>query len=263
MKPIYIGGVGVCAPGLAGWRESAAVLTGKKTYVEAPLSVTADILQPRSERRRATPVAKLALSAAAEAVKAAQVDPKQLRAVFASSSGDVPVFHKICMSLLEEDRLISPTDFQNSVHNAVAGYWAIANGCLQSSLSLSAFDATFSVGLLEAATAAVVEYEPVLLVAYDHPPPYPLIEKRPITVPFSVSLLLRPTPGPGDLASFSMRLSPRGGEDGSGQPELERLRKSNPAARALPLLQAIACQEWGTVRLPYPGAQALEIEVRA
>jgi hypothetical protein len=43
-------------------------------------------------------------------------------------------------------------------------------------------------------------------------------------------------------------------------PELERIRLGNPAARALPLLQAIAIGEQARVCIPYLGRQ-LRIEV--
>ena len=45
---------------------------------------------------------------------------------------------------------ISPTRFHNSVHNAAAGYWTIGAGCMQATTALSAYDATFAEGLLEA-----------------------------------------------------------------------------------------------------------------
>jgi hypothetical protein len=44
-------------------------------------------------------------------------------------------------------------------------------------------------------------------------------------------------------------------------PELEALRRGNEAARALPLLDAIAAGQGGRVLVPYLGHAALAIEV--
>ena len=45
---------------------------------------------------------------------------------------------------------ISPTRFHNSVHNAAAGYWTIGAHCMQAATAISAYDASFAEGLLEA-----------------------------------------------------------------------------------------------------------------
>ena len=45
---------------------------------------------------------------------------------------------------------VSPTRFHNSVHNAAAGYWTIGAGAMQPATAISAFDASFAQGLLEA-----------------------------------------------------------------------------------------------------------------
>ena len=82
--------------------------------------------------------------------------------VFASSGGDSEVLDKICTALTLPDRPVSPTQFHHSVHNTPAGYWSIATGCTQPSLSLSAYDSSFSAGLLEAAALAWAEAVRVL-----------------------------------------------------------------------------------------------------
>ncbi len=112
--------------------------------------------------------------------------------VFASSGGDSEVLDKICTALTLPDRPVSPTQFHHSVHNTPAGYWSIATGCTQPSLSLSAYDSSFSAGLLEAAALAWAEAVRVLLIAYDLPLPFPLSERRRIVAPFAVALLLNP-----------------------------------------------------------------------
>jgi hypothetical protein len=46
------------------------------------------------------------------------------------------------------------------------------------------------------------------------------------------------------------------------EPELEKLRTGNPAARSLPLLQAIARCEQTRIALPYLPPRTLGVEVR-
>ena len=46
--------------------------------------------------------------------------------VFTSASGDPETCHALCEALASPERLVSPTRFTNSVHNAPAGYWHIA-----------------------------------------------------------------------------------------------------------------------------------------
>ncbi len=48
-----------------------------------------------------------------------------------------------------------PTKFHNSVHNAAAGYWTIATGCLKPYTSVSGYYFTYGEGLLEAASQAL------------------------------------------------------------------------------------------------------------
>ena len=60
---------------------------------------------------------------------------------------------------------------------------------------VSAYDGSFSAGLMEALSLVATGQCPVMLVAYDTDYPTPLREKRPIGDAFAVALLLRPTPG--------------------------------------------------------------------
>src|SRR3546814_8342283 len=75
----------------------------------------------------------------------------------------------MCATLTGEPRSISPTKFHNSVHNAAAGYWTIGSGCMHASTAVSAFDASFAQGLVEALAQLAEGAEAVLLAAYDGP----------------------------------------------------------------------------------------------
>lgn len=203
---------------------------------------------------------KLALQAAQEAMDEVDVNATQICSVFASSGGDYDIIDKLCNALLLPERPVSPTHFHNSVHNAAAGYWTIGSACRQASTSLSAYDWSFSAGLLEAATIAQSEQAPVLLVAYDQPAPFPLSAARPLYAPFATALLLGPKSWPISLAKLQMSLTSQSSEDCLDDPELERLRQGNPAARSLPLLQAMAAGRARQISLPYVSDQQLLIQ---
>jgi hypothetical protein len=251
---VVIEGVGVVGPGLRGWAAARAILAGEASYVPAPLEVEASKLLPSSERRRAGLPVKLALAAAQEAFEAAGRDPVHTPTVFTSSSGDGDNVHAIFETLATARREISPTRFHNSVHNAAAGYFSIATQSRAPSTSLCGHDYSFAAGVLEAATQIAAGHEATMLVAYDQPYPEPLHSKRPLMGSFAVALAMaRETTGRG-LARVEMRLATDATEPTSmSDPALERLRAGIPAARALPLLAAIARGSVELIRLDYAG----------
>lgn len=256
----YVSGIGLLGPGLGGWPQASAVLSGERPYEPAPTVLPAPSLLAATERRRVGRVVKLALAIASEAAAQAGAKAGELKSVFSSSGGDGHNCHEICRALAEESREISPTRFANSVHNAAAGYWSIATGATCASTVLCAFDATFSAGLLEALTQVIADDEPVLLVAYDTEYPEPLNSKRPMSDAFGVALVLTPRQEPGSLARIQASLE--GAEiERLSDPALELLRTSIPAARSLPLLRKLALASPGCVVLDYLDVSHLMVEV--
>ncbi len=145
-------GIGLLGPGLPDWASGAAVLAGERPWRSAPTVLGAPAALPPAERRRAGTVIRLALLAGAQAVEQSGRAAGSLPAVFASSGGDGENCHALCTALAEAERSVSPTRFHNSVHNAAAGYWSIAHGCTEASVTLCAYDASFAAGFLEAVT---------------------------------------------------------------------------------------------------------------
>lgn len=186
---IPIGGIGVRAPGIENWKE----LTENAEYVIPTTPITDQPkglgqCLPATERRRATPVTRLALDLAMEAVGDRNTD--DLSAVFCSSGGEVTVVHQIFSMLAEGDTALSPTAFHNSVHNAAAGYWSIASGSPYAADSLCAFDDSFGAGLAECCLRYAEGQRNLLLVTYDIPPPHPISLHREIHNAVGGSLLL-------------------------------------------------------------------------
>ena len=260
-------GIGLVGPGLPSWDEAQAVLRGEAPYVAAPSLVPPPQRLPAAERRRAGAAVKIALGVADTACSDAGCDPAALATVFTSSSGDGANCHALCETLAHPpgpDRLVSPTRFTNSVHNAAAGYWHIAVGSHQASTSVCAYDDSFAAGLMAALVQLPGGGAPVLLVASDTPYPEPLHATRRLPDTMGVGLVLAGAGAVGARARLQARLLPVG-EAGAATPcrdaALEHLRVHVPAARALPLLEAIARRQPARVVLPASPQLALVIEL--
>lgn len=269
---VHIEGIGLLGPGLDGWTGSTALLEGRAPYIPQPTVLPTPDGLPPAERRRLGRVVKLALGVGLQATSRAGIDPATLPAVFASSGGDGQNCHEICQALSLDERMISPTRFHNSVHNAAAGYWSIATGSTVASNAVCAFDASFAAGLLEAVTQVVVDQTRVLLVAYDAPYPPPLFVKRPIPEAFGVAFVLAPVvdlaqvrgsaPRPDDAALGRLTLSfSDSPADRMRDTALESLRASVPAARSLPLLYQLAVRKPAVVNIEYLDGRSLAVEV--
>lgn len=254
-------GVGLLGPGLASWSDARAVLAGKAPFAHAATLLPVPEALPATERRRAGKTVRLALGAGLEAARMAGRDAKTLAAIFSSDGGENENCHAICEALAGDDRLISPTRFHNSVHNAAAGYWSIATGAMAPSDAIAAFDASFSAGLLEGLVRLAADpRQPVLLIAYDTPYPEPLHGVRPIADSFAAALVLT-----AEDAAGKPRIEARLAADAPTRLEdagLEGVRTGIPAARGLALLRALALDRPSSVALEYVGGQSLRVEVR-
>ncbi|MDN0074383.1 beta-ketoacyl synthase chain length factor [Crenobacter sp. SG2303] len=233
----YLDGVGALGPGFDNWPQLAAQLSGEAPWQAAPTQLPAPQALPPAERRRVGKPVRLALALGFEA--ATGVDTTTLATVFTASGGDGDNMHALCTTLAEPERLVSPTRFTNSVHNGPAGYWGIAARAQAPCNVLSAFDAGFTMGLLETLGQVHGEQRAVLLIAYDTPYPGPLARLRPLPDACGVALLLSPERSERSLARIELdtAAAPAGS---TGQAELDALANSAPALTALPLLAALA-----------------------
>lgn len=261
---VFVEGIGLLGPGLSNWAQGRGVLDRTETYQPARCVVPLPMALPAAERRRAGTVVKVALAVGQEAVTASGLAANALLSVFTSSSGDAINCHEICSALASSDRLISPTRFHNSVHNAASGYWSISSGAMVSSSVLCAHDGSFSAGLLEAMVQVMLEQTAVLLVAYDTDYPEPLRSVRPMPDTFGVALVLAPRRSERSLAQWQLAPAAFLSDAPAKLLEddaLELLRSSVPAARCLPLLRSVAAQSQGEVLLDYLPGRRLAVQV--
>lgn len=256
----YIEGIGLLGPGLSDWPSGRMVLAGQQAYQPGKSVLPAPALLPAAERRRCGALVRLTLATGLEAVAAAGLDAANLPSVFSSSGGDGESCHIICETLASSDRQISPTRFHNSVHNVAAGYWSIATGAMSPSSVLSAFDASFGAGLLEALAQVTVDDTRSILLACDTVYPEPLYSTCPIPDAFGMALVLAPRRSARALAKITVALTDADA-DRFEDAALEGLRAAIPAARGLPLLRAIALGQVQLVVLDYLDGTRLAVDI--
>ena len=238
MANIDITGIGAWSPTFADWESLS---TGLESGVWASDLVLQPELIPPRERRRAPQLVKMAIEVMDQACQMASLSPDDVAVVFSSAMGDMQITDYMCRALAESPKLVSPTRFHNSVHNAAPGYWSITTGAFTPASAVSAYEYTSTMAFLEAAIQVVEENTPVVLVTQEVAAPLPLYDTCPSDAPFSAALLMTP-PGFSDTALCSLRFSVS--QETAPWPELDSaLRKdygTNFGTRLLPLLTAIA-----------------------
>lgn len=105
-----------------------------------------------------------------------------------------------------------------------------------------------------------VDGKAALLVAFDVDYPSPLRELRPIDDAFGVALVLAPQPSAHSLARIDIALTTEPATTQSS-PLVEALRRNHPAARSLPLLEALATRQSTRVVLDYLSDMRLGVEI--
>lgn len=232
----YIGGIGFWSAGLPSWASACDFARDGQLPETAPARPSPELLAP-NERRRAPSTVAVALEVALAACAAAERDPASLPSVFASTHGELAITDYMCATLADQPATISPTRFHNSVHNAAAGYWSIGTGATSATTAISAFDATFAQGLLEALVQLATGTEAVLLVAYDGPSVGPLATVSPTAGLLGGALLLSTQPRPG---ATMLRAVLADGEVGKAQGPLATRGADNAMAPMLGLFDALA-----------------------
>lgn len=254
---VFVQGVGLWAPAVATWADFKPWLDGTLEDAE-PGKPRAEVL-PANERRRAPDSVLLAAAAAGQAVAASGLDPATLASVFSSAHGDQAITDYMCATLAQSPAELSPTRFHNSVHNAPAGYWTIATACHAACSAISAGDASFGAGLLEAATQVVADGRPVLLAAFDTKGYGPLLSMTQVTLPFAAALVLSPSRTLGSMARLDLATAPIASVSRARDDRLHALATVNPSAAGLPLLEALAHGAGIDVMLAASAGMALHV----
>lgn len=263
MADYYISGIGLFGPGLVGWISSKAVLAAKEKYVLTEQPKLAPALLPAAVRRRAGNYIRLAVEVATEAVESSGLDPSRLASVFTTSESDGIITDAICRAVDNEEPVVSPTMFHNSVTNAPAGYWCMAVQSMKPSTSIAGQYGSFSIGLIEACLQIATESNDILLLCHDVTAPYTLNKVAKVESDFGTAMVITGEQQENSLAAISWRvISKSESVSDVGIEAIDKIRKGNPAARCLPLLAQIASKASGSVILPYNHEQHLQITIK-
>ncbi len=253
MIHLSINAIAMVAPGMPNWAQAQQMLSGKQSYHHAPTTKKLTTFLPANEARRCSRTISLALSSITQLLENSNVNEQEIRYIFSSCNGDLSIFHHISTALSQTGRPVSPTKFHNSVHNAPAGYCAIALGAQTPSTSITAYQDSVANALLEAAVQVASQKQACLLTGYDEIPPEPLLSLFPIADDFAYSLLISPAhkahvqePA---LCRLSIAITQGQKTSTMDKQAFEKLRTANPQAKILPLLEAIAKQEEKTIIL--------------
>lgn len=256
-------GIGAWSPRFADWAHLADWLARPGGLPEADGKPQAEKI-PARERRRAPLAVKQAVEVAGQACEQANVPAAEVACLFATAMGDMSITDYMCRVLADNPAMLSPTKFHNSVHNAPVGYWSIATGAHAPANTISALDYTWPMALLEGLTQLQREQRPVLVVSQDVAAEGVLEDVYPVAEPFAIALLLAPVSGSGH--QLSLELAPGDGQWPalpSDCQALENIYTSNPSARLLPMLAAIAREQETQLQLPINGKMSGSIHVTA
>jgi hypothetical protein len=251
-----IEGLGLWLPGLPDWEAARAFAADGRLCADTPARPSPQLLPP-NERRRAPDTVAVALDVAQAACAAAGRDPATLPSVFASMHGDLAITDYMCTTLAAQPDGISPTRFHNSVHNAAAGYWTIGAGAMAPATAISAFDATFAQGLLEACVQLATGSEAVLLVGYDSASTGALASVSPSHGLLGGALVLS---GAATAGRTRLRLALEDGDAPRPDGPLARRGAGNAMAPMLALFDALAAGHAGC-RLKAGPSRVLIVEL--
>ncbi|QWP77291.1 beta-ketoacyl synthase chain length factor [Lysobacter sp. K5869] len=252
-----IEGIGYWSRGLPDWTAARAYALGGEPADGAPARPSPQLL-PANERRRAPETVAVALEVAAAACAAAGRDPAALSSVFVSSHGDMAITDYMCATLASDPRAISPTRFHNSVHNAAAGYWTIGVGAMRPATALSALEAGFAQGVIEALAQLAAGEDAVLLAGYDGGGYGPLAEVAPSEGLLGAALVLGRAPCAGAPTLHAWLGDAPAEADAPGR---LRLRAAgNASAPMLALFDALAAGD-NRLALPAGGGRCLWMEL--
>jgi hypothetical protein len=258
---LWLDGIALWTPRTPGWAAAAPALRSGALPV-APLAPRpGPALLAANERRRAPDSVLLALEVASAALAGSGHDPANTASVFTSAHGDPAITDALCRTLAVNPLLLSPTRFHHSVHNAASGYWAIASGSHAASTALSAFNASFAAGWLEAAGQCACDGAPVLLVGFDTAAVGPLASVNRSQGLLGAALVLAAQPSAASRWQVEWHLA-ADTPTATAPPLRSALAQSlanNAMADALPLFEALAGGEGCALALPLSATRALQL----
>ncbi|MEM1434019.1 MAG: beta-ketoacyl synthase chain length factor [Pseudomonadota bacterium] len=262
-----VDGIGLWGRGLTSFATLEALVAGEAEALNGSYEQPKPQAVAPRERRRAGELINLAVEVAHQACEHAGADKRQIPSVFASALSDTAVTDYMCRKLAAPERLLSPTKFHNSVHNAASGYWSISAENRAPSTFISGFRESFGAGLLEAVSLCLEREEPVLYVAYDMANAAPFNDFAAVDESLATAFVL--SPAADRPRSFELELLPGGSATAATAPSTNALREiaaTNYCGAGLTLAEACATPAGAAARaltLPFTPDRALKLTASA
>ncbi|MGI9326427.1 MAG: beta-ketoacyl synthase chain length factor [Pseudomonadales bacterium] len=277
MKIQFLGS-GLWTRGMTSVGDLANLLHDPSHNLDAAFAAPKPESIPAKERRRAGLMINLAVEVAHQACEQAQLNKALVPSVFTSAMGDTAITDYMCRKLSGTEKLLSPTKFHNSVHNAPSGYWTISAQNRAPSSFVGGFEQSFGAALLEASSQACANATPVLLVASDIATGVPFEDILPVSETLGIALVVAPVAldlGPFQTAAnvevqatapvFELRYNTGNGiRARSSQPlhpELVSRAEANPMGCALGLLERLQTSGAARSNLSFAAAPGALLEL--
>lgn len=239
--PIYLRGVGLWSPGFdgpAGWLAGEPV-----GAVDRP---SLGIL-PSRQRRATSLTTRMAVEVIGQAIEAGGVDRATVKMVYGSAYGEFQTAVAQLEMMESEDGRLSPARFTNSVHNTPVGLLSIALGNRAFSTALAAGRQTVAMSLYEGMSVLAAEGGDLVVAVADEWPGASFLQVSSFRA-LAVAFCLSTEEGPAEAAT----LGPVGRREPGAvvaAPLSRNDLRGNPAAAALPLLEAYLERRGGTIPL--------------
>ncbi len=261
MNDAYIVGLGFWSPGFAdveAWRSQ----TPDESTKQPPCKAVGSRL-----KRGISQLTRMSVEVMCQAGAHAGFDLATCPTVFGSAYGEMQIaIHQLQM-MREDDGVISPARFKNSVHNTAAGLFSIAHKNRGFTTAIAAGSNTVPLTLLEA-LLCVDDEGHVLASVADETLPDPLGKEMPYGrfAALGVGFALSGKPGPAPLARLqNLRTAPRSAPSSAQYPSLSKTPSflKNPSSPGLELLNAVLDKRSGTLQLSHEPHGPLRAEAPA
>lgn len=248
MTKLDIASIGIWSPFFSSWQAFCDGINNGNWQSETPLQP--GLIPPR-ERRRAPQSVKMAVEVLGQACQKSSLDPANAAVVFSSAMGDMQITDYLCKVLAAPPRLVSPTRFHNSVHNATTGYWSIASHTHAPTNAVSALAYSAPMAFLEAGIQATEEDIPVLLVCQEMAAPATLHHASPSNHSFSMAVLLtKPGLYANPMACIQFDVRQKNADWPELQPDFNDSFEGNYGAKLLSMVTAIASSSFAESKTP-------------
>ncbi len=243
MRPVYVCGLGLWAPGHAD--PAAWCLRKEDPSVEVPEAT----LLTHALRRRASHLTRMGVEVLQQAISRGGRDSTNTPSVWATAHGEHETALAILGMMQRGEGKLSPTQFHNSVHNTASGYASIAAGNCVASTTLTGGSELVATTFLEGMCLLEAGESDVVLVLADEPLRRPFDQHTPgASLALSFCLSARRHGAIAVLADLRRHHAP----------PIKRHERfgSLYVSAALPLLERIVLGEPGIVALEFESEDA-------